>query len=212
MNVVYFAVGQDHAELAELSASVLRVTNPNAEVYVLTDLTTQFSTLRPVRGHVSPRTRIYDRTILQYQFILQHREALFLDSDCVVQKDLSGAFDGSICVTERVPPKSVPDQIYNGGVLYGSGHGGVAFWLHWCQLYWFIQRDLWAWYGDQVLLARMAKNYPLTIYGSSTHNFVPRREDEPNDAYIVHFKGEIRKAWMRNYARRLLDQRTEVAA
>lgn len=198
--------------MAELAATALRATNPSAEAYVLTDTSTTFRTLTPVRGWVSAQTMIYDRTILQYQFLLQHREALFLDSDCVVQKDLTGAFDGTICVTERVPPKAVPDQIYNGGVLYGQGHGGVAFWLHWCELYWHIQRDAWAWYGDQVLLARMAKNYPVTVYSSQTHNFVPTRADEASDAYIVHFKGSVRKEWMRSYVDRLLDGQVKVAA
>jgi len=196
--------------MAELAASALRATNPEAVAYVLTDTTTTFRTLQPVRGYVSPQTMIYDRTIAQYQFLLQHREALFLDSDCVVRRDLSGVFDGSICVTDRIPPKAVPDQIYNGGVLYGRGHGGVAFWLHWCQLYWHIQRDAWAWYGDQLLLAHMAKTYPVTVYSGQTHNYVPSGPDDETDAYIVHFKGPKRKAWMVDYVQRMM--REQVAA
>ena len=211
MNVVYFAVGPEHAAMAELAASALRATNPTATAWVLTDTDTQFKTLQPVRGYVSPQTLIYDRTIAQYHFLLQKREALFLDSDCVVNRDLTGAFDGTICVTKRIPPKETLDQPYNGGVLYGQGHGGVAFWLHWCQMYWRIQRDAWAWYGDQAILAHTVKDYPVTIYDSSTHNYVPTSAEdalELKDAYIVHFKGQRRKAFMQDYVRKVCDATT----
>lgn len=211
MNVVYFAVGPEHAEMAELAAIALRATNPTADAWVLTDAETQFETLKPVRGFVSPQTLIYDRTIAQYYFLLQHREALFLDSDCVVNRDLTGAFEGGICVTKRIPPKAVADQPYNGGVLYGRGHGGVAFWMHWCEMYWRIQRDAWAWYGDQLILSHIVKDYPVTVYDSSTHNYVPTSIDDAgkrHDAYIVHFKGQRRKPFMGQYVQRVIDETT----
>lgn len=208
MNVVYFAVGQEHAAMAELAATALRATNPAATAWVLTDPDTQFQTLQPVRGYVSAQTLIYDRTIAQYHFLVQQREALFLDSDCVVNRDLTGAFDGSIAVTKRIPPKEAANQPYNGGVLYGRGHGGVAFWMHWCQLYWHIQRDAWAWYGDQAILPHLVKDYPVTVYDGSTHNYVPTSAEdalELKDAYIVHFKGPRRKAFMADYVRKVCD-------
>jgi hypothetical protein len=202
MNIVFFAVGDEHAAMAELAAEAARITNPAADLYVLTDIHTQFRTLTPVRGHCSKETLMYDRTIAQYHFLRDRREAIFLDSDCVVQRDLTGAFAGPVAVTERIPPKNAAGQIYNGGVLYGSGHAGVAFWLSWCELYWLIQRDAWAWYGDQVLLAKLVPNYTSTqVYPSHTHNLVLSSAveiDAHPDAYIVHYKGK-RKHWMRDH-------------
>lgn len=199
MKIAFFAVGAEHAEMAELAAEAARITNPNAELYVLTDVHTQFKTLTPVRGHCSTATLMYDRTIAQYHFLREHRKALFLDSDCVIQRDLTNAFDGPVAVTERIPPQMIADQIYNGGVLYGEGYAGVAFWLSWCELYWLIQRDAWAWYGDQVLLAKLVPHYPsTTVYPSSAYNLVLSRRDQIHDhpdAYIVHYKGK-RKSWM----------------
>ena len=203
MNVCFFAVGEPDAEMAEMAAEALRLTNPDAKAYVLTDAETQFKTLEPVRGHVSPHTLIYDRTIAQLHFLRQHREGvLFLDSDCIVNQPLEGVFEGPIALTRRVPPTKLPDQIYNGGVLYGEGHAGVAFWAHWVECYQYLPRQNWQWYGDQMLLVHLVPTYEVINVYHEAHNYVwtnSRELDEVLPYYVVHFKGPKRKPYMPRY-------------
>lgn len=212
MNVVFFAVGEEHAALAELAAECVRLTNPSAKVWALTDPMTGFQTITPVRGHTSPQTMMIDRLIAQYHFLRQEGEALFLDSDCVVQRDLTDVFKGPVSVTERVPPKAAQGQPYNGGVLYGRGPEAVEFWAILREIMDFMQRDAWAWFGDQLALAHVVPHCGdiVNVYPCETHNYPPNvdelkwsSDDKMRDAFIVHFKGERRKAQMRQYVDQL---------
>lgn len=201
MNVVYFAVGQEFAEQAELAAEALRLTNPGAEAWVITDQNTQFETLTPYRTHSSPHTLIYDRTLTQWRFLREHGSALFLDSDCVVNGPLDDVFAGPIAVTDRVPPRAVPHQIYNGGVLYGEGPQARKFWQDWADMYSQLERGAWAWWGDQMILPTLIEHHQVNVYPSATHNYIPVYYSECNtriDTHIVHFKGK-RKPWMPTY-------------
>lgn len=207
MNVVYFAIGQEFAAQAELAAEALRMTNPEAKAWVLTDKTTEFKTLVPFRMHSSPATLIYDRTIMQFRFLREHGYALFLDSDCVVNRPLQDVFSAPITLTKRVPPKAVPEQIYNGGVLYGEGKPALKFWLEWVDLYQQIDRGAWAWWGDQMILPILVPHHPVTVLESQEqYNHIPTRLDQLGEvlpATIVHFKGNQRKSWMPVYVETL---------
>ena len=215
MNVVYFATGQKSAEQAELAAEALRITNPGARPWVLTDMHTQFRTLEPFRMHCSQKTMIFDRTILQFNFLREHGHALFLDSDCVVNKPLQGMFAGPLAVTKRKPPKAVPEQIYNGGVLYGEGKEALRFWQSWVDTYQQIDRGAWEWWGDQMILPVIVPHFQVKVYESETHNFIPTKINLPFDelpANIVHFKGEKRKPWMPLYVDMLRERHASLAA
>ena len=203
MNVCFFACGEEYADEAEMAAEALRLTNPHAKIYCLTDQDTQFKTLEPVRGQYSKSTLMYDRIVGQAHFLRDNRQALFLDSDCLVGQDLTNAFKGPISVTKRIPPKQTPGQIYNCGVLFGSGAQAISFWLHWIDVFQFLERNAWKWYGDQIILAHLVGDYPsVNIYESETHNYIPTHLDSLDSvlpAKIVHFKGLKRKAWIPYY-------------
>lgn len=204
MNVVYFAVGQDHAEMAEDAAEALRLSNPKADAWVITDDATQFRSLIPFRVPCSEATLIYDRLLGQWRFLREHGRALFLDSDCVVNGDLDGVFKGPIAVTERVPPRGLESQIYNGGVLYAEGGDAVRFWQDWADQFPYMDRKGWAWYGDQVTLPLVVEHHTarVTVYPWETHNYVPTKLSECErpiiGKHIVHFKGK-RKSWLPVY-------------
>ncbi len=211
MNVVYFAVGEEFASQAEMAAEALRLTNPSARPWLLTDMHTKAS-LETFRGHTSAQTLIYDRTLMQLGFLREHGSALFLDSDCVVNRSLDGVFQGPIGVTQRTPPKQVQQQIYNGGVLYGEGEEAIRFWQAWVDMYPQLERGAWAWWGDQMILPFMIPHHPeVNIYGED-HNYAFRHPSEcarVMDAFIVHFKGK-RKPLMAPYVRLLCGE--EIAA
>lgn len=204
MNTVYFAVGAEFAKQAELAASAMRLSNPHARAWVITDQETQFETLEPYRTHTSEATLMYDRTLAQWQFLREHARALFLDSDCVVNCDLKGVFAGDVCVTVRKPPLQVPEQIYNGGVLYAEGGRAIRFWQDWADQFPVLPRDKWAWWGDQMTLPGVVEHHvhSVTVYPSETHNYVPTQFHEclepMGGRVIVHFKGK-RKDWMPIY-------------
>ena len=207
MNVVFFAVGQGFAQQAEDAASALRLTNPGVDAWCLTDQDTQFKTLRPYRIHSSKATLMYDRTLGQYQFLREHGSALFLDSDCVVNRSLEGVFSGTVAVTKRLPPVNIPHQIYSGAVLYGTGVDALKFWQDWIDMYPQLPRGSWKWWGDQMLLPVLAEHHQVSVYESDTHNYVPTRLTECEvvmPAHIVHFKGQ-RKPWMPFYLETLGD-------
>ena len=201
MNIVYFAVGEQYAKQAEAAASILRLTNPTAKAWCITDKETPFDTLMPFRTHSSHATLIYDRTLAQYQFLREHNKALFLDSDCVVNGPLTGVFKGPVSITDRVPPKQAATQIYNGGVLYGEGREALKFWQDWIDMYPQLERGAWGWWGDQMILPILAEHHKPNVFPGNTHNYVPTHLVEcysPIKAHIVHFKG-TRKSWLPVY-------------
>lgn len=203
MNIVFFAVGHEHAWLAEQAAQAARITNPDARLWVITDQTTEFDTLEPFRIWTSVPTLMYDRTIGQLHFLQKHGEALFLDSDCAVSKPLEGAFAGDVCVTSRVTPTALREQPYNGGVLYGRGAAAIKFWSDFVRMYQYLERTHWHWWGDQMVLACIVPQYTdIVIYPAQTHNYIFANSREflvDTGAWIVHFKGGKRKELLPEY-------------
>jgi hypothetical protein len=212
MNFVYFAVGAECAAQAELVAQALRLTNPDATAWCITDQETQFETLRPYRVHSSPPTLIFDRTVGQNRFLREHGAALFLDSDCVVNTAIDGVFDGPVAVTERVPPPNCPDQIYNGGVLYGDASDAcIQFWTSWVDSMLMLPREAWKWFGDQLVLPSLVEFYSdrVNVYECESHNYTPSELFEVQaymyGRFIVHFKGRKRKRYLERYVEVLKD-------
>jgi hypothetical protein len=189
VNIVYFAVGQEFAEQAELAAEAMRLSNPDAEAWCITDANTSFKSLQPYRVPIAGPSLIYDR---------------LLDSDCVVNGPMQGVFKGPVSVTERKPPGGCEDQIYNGGVLYAEGDQAVRFWQAWADQFIYVDRNAWAWWGDQLLLPLVVEHYKrdVSVYWWETHNYIPTKFVELayplQGKHIVHFKGK-RKPWLPYY-------------
>jgi hypothetical protein len=205
VNIVFFAIGHEYVGQAEMAAEAARLTNPHARLFLITDQTSAVNedVLESFRVHTSKPTLMYDRTLAQHQFLRKWGHAIFLDSDCVVNGPLSeDVFPGPVSVTKRVPPDGIETQVYNGGVLYGEGKDAVKFWQDWVDMYPQLERRLWAWWGDQLVLPLLVEQYKPNIFPSETHNFIPWMYSQCEnriDAHIVHFKGERRKAWMPIY-------------
>jgi len=140
-------------------------------------------------------------------FRLQHLarmdgEILLLDTDVIVQHDLSKvfAFPFDIALTRRDGPILDPQgndlvkwMPYNGGVVFSRCR---AFWRQ-CHA-WLSAQDsqLQNWYGDQLALAKFANCYDLMTLHCDNFNYSPSTEDEDVSGHLaVHYKGN-RKKWM----------------
>ena len=154
---------------------------------------------------------------LQHLARLQPCDAAFLDTDIIVQQDLSPLFDTDfdVALTRRENAGLDPSGTdiaklmpYNGGVLF-SKPSGWDFWINvWqqCETY---SDELRKWWGDQYAIKAVAQIAPLKIreLACDVYNYSPSLETEDlSGRAIIHYKGE-RKAWMLRRARVEFDVR-----
>jgi hypothetical protein len=131
--------------------------------------------------------------------IRQVGDALVLDTDVIVQADLSHVFSlpFDIGLTWRDGPIFDPDgndltriMPYNCGVMF---HRNPDFWrscLEWCE-----GKPV-GWYADQLAVAAVAPKFDTLRLHCDNFNYTPRKPDEDvSKRLAVHYKGK-RKAWM----------------
>ena len=137
----------------------------------------------------------------------QAGEVLFLDTDCVVQRDVTDVFkhDFDVAFTGR----STRFGVYtddNGTQHYMPFNLGVTFcrsphfWKeikervekhtdHMMLNWWGGQVECWKIYNEQ-------SGWNFKILDAQTHNYTPNQEDEDlSGKAIVHYKGNKRKHW-----------------
>lgn len=205
INVAFVHVGTASLIPRIMVRSVKRAM-PGARVVHLTDAET-----RAIDEADATVRRAYDGTFLM-TYRLAHLAALppadtvFLDTDCVVQRDLSGLFteEFDIALTRRenigTDPlgTDVADAMpYNTGVMLSKG-SGWAFWHNardYCEQ---LPDSHRRWWGDQLAVKAIAEIAPLRIMQlpCQFYNYSPGSADEDvSDKYVVHYKGR-RKPWM----------------
>lgn len=138
---------------------------------------------------------------------------LFVDIDCVIARDLRPAFkhrDYDIGLTMRLGDHV--SRINNGAmyIMPGSREKALAFFEHAYTL------CLDHWGGDQEAISKASDPIPreygivqrddglrINFLSLESHNIVPEKRAffHKNHPFVVHFKGESRKAWMESYAR-----------
>ena len=133
-------------------------------------------------------------------------DAVFLDTDVVVQKDLSPLFDREfdVALTRRenagLDPqgRDVADLMpYNTGVML-SRPSGWDFWhnvLRYCET---LPDELRRWWGDQYAVKAVAEVAPLNVceLPCDLYNYSPATDTEDlGGRFVVHYKGN-RKPWM----------------
>lgn len=125
-------------------------------------------------------------------------DVLVLDTDVIVQADLSAVFDHpfDVALTRRRGPiwdtdgndVTIP-MPYNCGVMFSRSK---AFWracLEWCP-------DDVGWYADQLAVAAVSPNFDTLTLECDEYNYTPKRSDEDlTGRKAVHYKG-ARKEWM----------------
>jgi hypothetical protein len=138
-----------------------------------------------------------------------NRPGLYCDTDLIIQRDLSPimALEFDVAFTKTWVAVKDPDGTnltelmpYNGGVVFVKH---PEFWPHVVELMDTMHPDHKEWYGDQLALAHLAKQYYTVELPSKIYNYTPMvKEHETHadlsDKWILHFKGK-RKEWMRDY-------------
>lgn len=129
----------------------------------------------------------------------QDSEALILDTDVIVQKDVGSVFSlpFDVALTWRDGPIYDPEgkdltkiMPINCGVMF---HRNPEFWeacLKWCE-----DKPV-GWYADQLAVAGVWKWFDVLRLHCDNFNYTPKSCDEDvSSRLIVHYKGK-RKDWM----------------
>lgn len=195
------------SKVAQIMVASVRQAMPSARIVQMTDQNT-----KPVTGVDEIIRKRYDGRFLMPYRLLHLKEfppvdAVFLDTDVIVQKDLSAIFaeDFDIALTRRYKPVRdltgydlAAEMPYNTGVMF-SRASGILFWQKAHEHCLTLPEQDREWWGDQVSIKAMADNTDLKLkeFPCDLYNYTPRKQDEDvSDKYVVHYKGPHRKEWM----------------
>lgn len=206
LTVGFLHVGRISKEAQIMVASV-KTAMPDARIIQMTDTNT-----KPVTGVDDVIRKHYDgRFLMPYRLLhlkdFPPTDAIFLDTDIVVQKDLSPVFseDFDIALTRRYKPVRdltgydlAAEMPYNTGVMF-SRTSGISFWQKAYEHCLTLPEQDQEWWGDQVSIKATADvtNLKLKEFPCDLYNYTPRKQDEDvSNKYVVHYKGPHRKEWM----------------
>jgi lipopolysaccharide biosynthesis glycosyltransferase len=205
ITVAFVHVGQDGL-LPSIMVATVRRAMPRARIVQLTDETTA-----PV-AHVHDIIRApYDgKHLMTFRLAhfaqLEPCNAVFLDTDVMVQKDLEPLFDWTFDVALTIREGAIPDphgvdvtasMPYNTGVMLSKPEGW-EFWEEASKHCETLPDDARRWWGDQFSVKTIAEVIPLCILDlpCDIYNYTPSSETEDlSDRFVVHYKGQ-RKPWM----------------
>lgn len=214
MTVAFLHVGDD-ASLPAILVASLKKAMPATPVVQLSDRRTP-----AVPGVSDVLRREWDGADLMalrldHYAALPDRPHVLLDTDMVVQADISmvfeldRAFDVAMHRRESTivrPPvwEEFPELLgqdlailmpYNTGVIFSRG---ARFWTVARECLARLEPRYQRWFGDQVAVRMAAETGAFRVLDlHPAFNYTPATEDEDvSRAYVVHYKG-IRKAWMR---------------
>lgn len=193
-----------YRELALRMLRSVKEVMPDLEVVQMTDMKTP--ALPGVDNVIAMST-----TGLEFApFRLKHLsvfegEAIFLDTDVIVKKDLREAFNEpfDVGLTKRDYPifgrdsgKNLTDTMpYNTGVMFSRSPDffRIAYKYSLTR-----SKEEQQWFADQISVAEVAKSGAFNVkeFNCELWNRVPVRADDLGEAYAVHYKGDKRKAWM----------------
>lgn len=183
--------------LASFMVESVRKAIPEAEVVQLTDEKTPAidgcEVVRRPWTHGNPMVfRMEHYSEIEGEF-------LSLDTDCVVQHDVSGVFSlpFDVALTFRegpvLDPRTGADLAkvmpFNTGVVFTRNNG---FWKKCLAM--LPEKNL-GWYSDQLVISRVVRDFNVLKLHSDNFNYTPTTEGEDvSDRLIVHYKGIWRKA------------------
>lgn len=208
-------IGGDCA-LPELMVRSARLAMPEAHIVQFSDTDTPAvaGADRVIRRAVSGDEMMIAR--LDHLAHFEHREAVFLDTDIIVRRDLREVFElpFDVALTRRYGELTVAaddpfgrhfasgnliDYMpYNAGVMFSRTQD---FWVDCLRACEGMHPNFRRWYGDQMALKAVADRnyYAVFELAEARLNYSPEHaRDWPDEALILHYKG-ARKAWMKDY-------------
>lgn len=187
----YWDMPEVHDNLVKVMINSVRKSMPGIKIYQQSDLE-----MREVEGvdGVIRKEKTGDFIEHRYSMVQDlNEDAISLDYDLVVQKDLRHVFneDFDLCFTFN--PKVRDWMKLNSGVMF-TRPSGKSFWSEVLKEYQPIKDG---WGGGQLAKLRAASKSKLNIkYLTTEYNFTPKTFDEnTDDKFVVHYKGD-RKHWM----------------
>lgn len=215
MNVGFYLT-RSHPDWMDYFVRSIRRSNPAAGIYQLTDDQSEpVPGVDVIRLHTESEVQDggFDCIHRVSHFAALPGEWLFIDTDVIVQKDVTHVFHESFDVAP-VDRLWIPESTgqwraggdpgyrnlyrYNAGVVFSRSQ---RFWL---DMYAELLKQpalRTAWVGDQLLLSRMAVpggSYNVKVLPGMTYNFPPESSSDPHieHAAIVHYKGKQRKPFL----------------
>ena len=186
--------------MADQMIASAKAVMPEVEIYHLTDGFTQSP-----KG-VTDTIRVCGPMPMAVRRVTLHSmcegDWLFVDTDIIFRKSVYSVFDDDfdIALTDREGTITheggyAKEMPYNIGVVFSRS---PEFWQmvkgYLVQMPEFYQE----WEGDQRIVCELMKydhGFNVKILPGSIYNYPPKREDDPQDAAIMHYKGN-RKKWL----------------
>jgi lipopolysaccharide biosynthesis glycosyltransferase len=208
MNVGFYLTGTAPSWTALMVQSV-RQHMPTVPIFQLTDETS--TALQGIDGalRLPPAPLSLHRA---RHFANTQGKWLFIDTDVIVQRDVSNVFDWDfdIAVADRQWTKAPngqyraggqPDYVerfpYNAGVVFSRCPRFFSDIVRMLTMRQDLQQS---WVGDQLALCDLvkAKRYAVKVLPGMIYNFPPESANDPDikNAAIVHYKGKARKPFL----------------
>lgn len=195
MKLAFLHVNQDQKWAEMMVASVRRFVD--CEALQLTDQETP-----GIEGCTAVRMDFEHENLTMFKMEHLSRlegDILVLDTDVIVQKDISKvfAFDFDVALTWRDGPIWSDDgqdlakiMPINCGVMFSRS---PRFWAHCIE--WSKQHPG-GWYSDQFAVAANWRRFNVLRLNCDNFNHTPNsKAEDVSKRYVVHYKGK-RKAWM----------------
>ena len=198
MIAAFFHAGQADT-FARIAVAAFRATNGCKVLHLTDEVTPGLDGCEVVRLPWDGQQAMVFRALHLAQL---EGDVLSLDTDVIVQRDLSGVFDWPFdaALTQRDGPIKTQDGFdlvsimpFNGGVVFSRSQQFRRDVHAWCEQ----NKAQDGWYVDQLALAQVAKNYNVLKLHCDNFNYTPRSPAEDvSKRFAVHYKGP-RKDWMK---------------
>lgn len=196
---VAFPFAKQDPKYAQVMVASVKRHMPNAEILQLTDEETpEIVGCRAVRMKWQGDDSF---TIFKMKHLVwMSGDVLVLDSDVVLQADLSPVFKlpFEVAATWRDGPIRGPDgeditkaMPINTGVMFCRNHGLWGVCLQYCG-----ESFINEWYADQLAVAAVISKFNALRLHCDNFNYTPgKRDEDVSNRLAVHYKGK-RKEWM----------------
>lgn len=198
------------SNIPQIMVASVRAAMPHANIVQMTDLDTE-----KIVGVDDVIRKRWDQKFLMPYRLMHLKEfppanAIFLDADVVVQKDLRCLFQDEFDIgltyrdetdpSLRKSPEAYRMMPFNAGVML-SRASGMDFWAEAYNVCLAMPEDRRLWFGDQLAIKEVAARSTLKVnqYPCAIYNYSPSRWDEDlRDKFVIHYKGKNRKIWMQD--------------
>ncbi len=215
-NIAFVSIGDESHNCADLLVKSIKKTNSNCRIIQISNKEDRnISDIdEKIIFDFKSATFMFNRLESQIAVLEKFGPTIFLDTDMLVNKDLSAIFDrllnNDIVFTQRKNNFYINDTFqnikfpeftnktvnevmpFNGGFL---GVSNIAVQKKLLQIYLELPSKFHYWYGDQVALKKIydAKEFKISLLDSNYNYNVKDISNYDKKICIYHFKGRFKK-------------------